>query len=133
VEGAITSGALLTAKFALEQNRDLYALPGQINIPNAAGPNHLIKNGARLVTTAEDILNDFGIDQSAPSQLELFPILTENEQTVYELYREEQRDMGFDELMIKTGFSIGQLSIVMLNLELKGLVIKTHGSNFALR
>jgi DNA-binding transcriptional regulator GbsR (MarR family) len=52
---------------------------------------------------------------------------------VYELYREEQRDMGFDELMIKTGFSIGQLSIVMLNLELKGLVTKTHGSNFTLR
>lgn len=132
-EGPISSGALLTAKFALEQNREVYAIPGQINIPNAQGPNHLIKNGSKLVTTAEDILQDFGMDLKAPEQQDLFPVLTDNEQCVYDLFKAEQRGFGFDELIMKTGFSIGQLSIVLLNLELKGLLMKTHGNEYALR
>lgn len=133
VEGQITSGALLTAKFALEQNRDVYALPGQINIPNAQGPNHLIKNGAKLVTTADDILQDFGFELKSPQQMDIFPELSENEQTVYNIYKLEQREIGFDEIILKTGFSIGQLSIILLNLELKGLLYKTHGNAFALK
>ena len=132
-EGPITSGALLTAKFALEQNRDVYALPGQVNFPNAQGPNHLIKNGARLVTTADDILQDFGIDLTPPEQADLFPLLTANEQTVYDLFQAEQREFSFDELVFKTGFTIGQVSIVLLNLELKGLLLKSQGNMFSLR
>jgi DNA processing protein len=132
-EGDITSGALLTAKFALEQNRDVYALPGQANLSNAQGPNHLIKNGARLVTSAADILPDFGIDLQAPEQADLFPVLSVNEQTVYDLFRTEQKDFGFDELILRTGFSIGQLSIALLNLELKNLLLKTGGNAYTLR
>ena len=133
IEGPITSGALLTAKFALEQSRDLYALPGQINVPNAEGPNHLIKNGARLVTNAEDILADFGITNTVSEQMDLFPELFANEKIVYDLLKEQQRAMGFDEFILATGFSIGQLSIVLLNLELKGLLVKSHGNTFALK
>jgi len=132
-EGPMTSGALLTAKFALEQNRDVYAIPGQINIPNAQGPNHLIKNGAKLVTTAEDILLDFGMDLKPPDQIDLFPELSDNEQTVYDMFKTEQREFSFDELVFRTGFSIGQISIVLLNLELKGLLMKSHGNMFALK
>lgn len=132
-EGQLTSGALLTAKFAIEQNREVYALPGQINIPNAQGTNHLIKNGAKLVTAAEDILNDFGLLQKPPDQLDLFPQLTENEQIIYDLIKQEQRDFSFDELIFKTGFSIGQLSIVLLNLELKGLLMKAGSNTFSLK
>jgi DNA processing protein len=132
-EGPLSSGALLTAKFALEQSRDVYAIPGQINIPNAQGPNHLIKNGAKLITTAEDILLDFGMDLKASEQLDLFPVLSENEQSIYDLFTTEQRNISFDELVLKTGFSIGQISIVLLNLELKGLLMKTHGNMFALK
>jgi len=133
VEGALTSGALLTAKFALEQNRELYALPGQANIINAEGPNHLIKHGAKLVTRAEDILQDFGLEQEPAEQQELFTLLSENEQLVYDLFKAEQRELGFDELILRTGFSIGQLSIVLLNLELKGILYKSGGSSFILR
>ncbi len=132
-EGQISSGALLTAKFALEQNREIYALPGQINIPNAQGPNHLIKNGAKLVTSAEDILHDFGMDLKPSDQMELFPELADNEQIVYDFFKTEQKDISFDELIFRTGFSIGQLSIILLNLELKGLLMKTHGSAFSLK
>lgn len=133
VEGPLSSGAMLTGKFAADQNRDVYALPGQINIPNAQGPNNLIKNGAKLVTSAEDILLDFGLDLKPPDQLDLFPKLSENEQLVYDSFKEEQRDFSFDELVLRTGFSIGQLSIVLLNLELKGLLMKSYGNTFSLK
>jgi predicted Rossmann fold nucleotide-binding protein DprA/Smf involved in DNA uptake len=63
-----------------------------------------------------------------PDQIDLFPELGNNEQTVYDYFREAQKDLSFDELIFKTGFSIGQLSIILLNLELKGLLMKTHGA-----
>jgi DNA processing protein len=132
-EGSITSGALLTAKFALEQNRDVYALPGQVNFLNAQGPNHLIKQGAKLVTSAEDILSDFGLNAGSPAQADIFPELNANEQTVYDIFAAGQKDFGFDELVLKTGFSIGQISIALLNLELKGLLLKAQGGTFTLR
>jgi DNA processing protein len=132
-EGSITSGALLTAKFALEQNREIYALPGQVNLSNAEGPNHLIKNGARLVTSAEDIMRDFNIDLKPSDQLDLFPELTESEQQVYDLFRQDQKDFSFDELIYRTGWSIGQISIVLLNLELKDLLLKAGGNTFSLK
>ncbi len=132
-EGSLSSGAMLTAKFALEQNRDLYALPGHVNLENAQGPNHLIRNGARLISSAADLLQDLGLDQPASEQLNLFPELTETEQHVWDIFREAQREISFDELVLKTGWSIGQLSIVLLNLELKGVLLKAGGNSFVLR
>ncbi len=132
MEGALTSGAILTAKFALEQNRDLFALPGQVNAANAQGPNHLIKRGAKLITCGEDILEEFGITAVLPEQTDIFPELTESEQQVFGILREQQREIGFDEFLLLTGFSIGQLSIALLNLELKNLILKS-GSAYALK
>lgn len=60
-ECAIKSGALITAKHALEQNRNIYAVPGPINSEMSAGPLHWLKQGAQLITEATDILPDFGI------------------------------------------------------------------------
>jgi DNA processing protein len=73
VEGPLSSGALLTAKFAIEQNRELMALPGEISHPIAQGPNYLIKSGARLVSCPEDVLEAFGIESQADQQLQILP------------------------------------------------------------
>lgn len=132
VEGPITSGALLTAKFALEQNRDLLALPGQINHPNAQGPNHLIKNGARVVTCPEDILEQMGIEQNQEEQLQVLPELSVDEQKILDIFEAQQRELFFDELLIITQLSFGKLSIILLNLELKGCITKASGNSFML-
>lgn len=129
-EGPMSSGAMLTGKFALEQNRDIFALPGNINNVNAQGPNYLIKNGASLITTPEDILERLGIELSAPEQLELFPELSPEEETLYKRLQLESKELGFDELLITTGYSFGRLSVILLNLELKGLVAKAGNGNY---
>jgi len=132
VEGPISSGALLTAKNAIEQNRDICALPGNINNINAEGPNHLLKHGAALISKAEDLMYLLGIDDDISQQLEIKTLLSEHEQQVCDLLRTEQRNLSFDEILIKTGFPIGKLSTVLTNLELKGLIGKESGNTFIL-
>lgn len=130
VEGAMSSGALLTAKFALEQGRDILALPGNINVSNAQGPNYLIKTGALAVTCSEDILRVLGLETEAEEQIELFPQLSETEQSLYEIFKKAEREVSFDELIMLSGASFGKLSIALLNLELKGLIGKSGGSSY---
>lgn len=132
VEGSMKSGALLTARFAVEQNRYVYALPGNINHPNAQGPNYLIKAGASLITCPEDLLSLMGLDAAMNDQLEILPEISTDEQSVFDLYKEEQREISFDELILKTGFSFGKLSVALLNLELKGYLTKVSGNSFIL-
>lgn len=133
VEGALSSGALLTAKFAIEQDRELLALPGEINHPNAQGPNYLIKNGARLISCPEDVLDAMGLDSEADKQLQILPELSEDEQRIWDIFQTEQREISFDELIVMTGLSFGKLSIILLNLELKGCLGKASGNSFVPR
>lgn len=130
VEGHLGSGAMLTAKFAIDQGRPLFALPGNINNSNAAGPNLLIRNGAKLISSANDLLNDLGLNPEAGEQMEIVPLLSAEEQLIFDLLASEQREISFDEFMLKTGFGFGKLSSSLLNLELKGLVAKSSGNSF---
>ncbi len=132
VEGALNSGAMITAKHAIEQNRDVMALPGEINHPNAQGPNYLIKNGAQCVTTPQDILSALGLQTEADEQLEILPPISPDEQKIYELFQTEQRELNFDELLLRSGHNFGKLSTILLNLELKGYLVKTGGNSFIL-
>jgi len=132
VEGGIDSGAMLTARFAREQGRAVFALPGNINIPNAQGPNLLIKQGAELISGADDLLNLLRTETSVAEQTELFPTLEPEEQTLYDLFRKEQQELSFDTLLLKTGLSFGKLSILLLNLELKSVIAKSSGNSFIL-
>jgi DNA processing protein len=61
VEAALKSGSLITARLGLEQNRDIFAIPGRIDSPISAGTNYLIQQGAKLITSSKDILDEFGI------------------------------------------------------------------------
>lgn len=132
VEGQLSSGALLTAKFAVEMGRDVLALPGNINHPNAQGPNYLIKTGAQLISCPEDLLSCMGLDAEVKDQLEILPDISEDEQAIYDLFRQEQREISFDELIMRTGLSIGKLSVILLNLELKNYLGKSGGNSFIL-
>ncbi len=132
VEGPITSGALLTAKAAIEQGRDVAAMPGPINNPNTAGPHHLIKHGAAVITDWEDLAELLGLDPQTAQQMEINTLLSADEQKLCDLFKDENRSLSFDELFAKTGLKVGKLSTVITNLELKGLIAKEGGNSFFL-
>ena len=88
VEGSRQSGALLTAKFAMDQNRDVFALPGDINRTQAEGPNYLIKLGAKIVTSAQDIIEEY--DLILDEQKRTFPKLNVKEEKIYQVLIENK-------------------------------------------
>ena len=129
-EGPISSGAMLTAKYALEQNRDVFAMPGNINSINSEGPNYLIKNGAMLISSYEDLFYYLGIELEKSAQMEIPIALNPDEQVVYDFLKEDSRAISFDEILIKTGFPIGKISTILTNLELKNIIAKESGNSF---
>jgi len=141
VEAAQRSGALITADFALEQGREVYAVPGKIDQASASGTLNLIKQGAKMVTCIEDILEDL------KPHLEQFinPIPeavvsvehSRHQQSADELSASEQAVYGYitdrpihiDELMDRCGASVPVMS-VLLQLELKRRVKQLPGKLF---
>jgi DNA processing protein len=132
VEAQKRSGALITADFALEQGRDVFAVPGPINSKNSVGTNFLIKQGACLVSGIEDILAEYGLnnqnDLPRVSQGELFFGLDAEELSVVEVLGHEAQH--FDIMMGSTGLSTGSLSTVLLKMELKGIIQALPGNYY---
>ncbi|WP_086934371.1 DNA-processing protein DprA [Agarilytica rhodophyticola] len=124
VEAAIKSGSLTTAKYALEQNREVFAIPGSISSPQSKGCHALIKQGAVLVETADDIVRELegfvipSIDISHHKKAK--PELTEIENKV--LDNVEYDTCSIDELAQRSQLSIGELLATLMSLELKGMV-----------
>ncbi len=132
VEGKEKSGALITADFALEQGRDVFAVPGPINSKTSAGPNNLIKQGAILITGIEDILEEYYDINRTPGTLkqDRLLLLDDNEKLVLELLANES--LHFDELIQNSGLEIGTLSTVLFKLEFEG-IIKSLPGNYYVR
>lgn len=122
-EAAQRSGSLHTANFALEQGREVFAVPGPITSPTSAGTNNLIKSGATPVTKPEDILDAFGLAYS--------PCTNPTGSNAAEQLILDQLKLGVAEselLMLATNLSAGQFSDTITRLEIKGY-IKPVGTN----
>lgn len=132
-EGAIDSGSLITARAALDQGREVFAVPGPINSQMAEGTNFLLKQGAKLVTGIDDILETLGYEGSAQvktSGYNAFPKGdTRDEQKIIDLLINEPKE--FDELVNKSGLSPSRLSSLLSIMEVKGMV-KNGGLEYRL-
>ncbi len=139
-EAAMNSGSLITAKLALEQGRDVFALPGSVKEARCRGSNGLIKEGARLVECAADMIGELlpqvepalrvrlMIGETASSALgELGP----DEQRIYEVLSHEAQSV--DAVIERTGLSAGQVTATMLALELRGYVRQLPGPQYLRR
>jgi len=132
VEAKQRSGALITADFALEQGRDVFAIPGPINSKTSVGTNYLIKQGACLVSDVEDILAEYGLNdkEQVPDtqQGELRFDRDPEEMLVLELMGHET--VHFDNLLDGTELNIGRLSTVLLKMELEGIIRAMPGNYY---
>src|SRR5256885_15113749 len=127
VEANLTSGALITANFAVEYGRQIFAVPGRIDSPRSKGCHELLKKGAKLCEGAEDILSEFEYlfpPSNRPpgaSETGVLPALTlsENEQKIYDALSKEESNI--DEVIRHSGLPASAVSVGLLGLEMKRL------------
>jgi DNA processing protein len=139
VEATKKSGSLITARLAAEQNREVFAVPGSIQSFKSTGTHTLIKQGAKLVEHAQDIVEELapyfhGIQYPAsdsPGDVDAVPApLSGDESMVYEAL--EPYPIHIDELSRKISIESGKLSGILLKLELNGMVMQSPGKYFSL-
>jgi DNA processing protein len=145
VEASERSGSLITARLAMEQNREVLAVPGNITSKNSFGTNYLIKSGAKLVQQWQDVVSELPQEIAAeilPPQIEteaadrpkrpdsLPTNLDENERKIWQLLSADE-PTHIDFLLEKSSLSVGGLASALLGLEMKDLIRELAGKRYA--
>lgn len=130
VEASQRSGSLITASIAAEEGREVYAVPGQLDMVTAQGTNHLIQNGAKLVASANDIL----IDLHLPIKATLLPqddtvSFDETDNSLLKLLT--NKPLSLDEIIVSLGGTPNDLSSQLVQLEIKGVIKRLLGGKYA--
>ncbi|RQW77981.1 MAG: DNA-protecting protein DprA [Geobacter sp.] len=132
VEAMENSGSLITAQFALEQGREVFAIPGNINTSSSRGSNRLIKQGAKLVESVDDILEELPQLSCRTGSVTVKQDfgLTPQEAAIYTLLAESP--LHVDDIIVKSSLTVGDVSATLLRLELKGAIIQLPGKHFSI-
>jgi len=139
-QGALYSGSLITSRLAMESGREVYGIPGNVTEPMSFAPNQLIKQGAKLVTNWQDVVEELPTEVRA----ELFPMeattaeeraslfegsLSATEKRLFELIRIEE-PIHVDELVEKTGLSSSETLAALCEMEMRGVIRQMPGKQF---
>ncbi len=129
VEADEKSGSLITANYALEQGREVFAVPGSPLLKNSKGTNRLLKEGAKLVESVEDILEEiFPNIRKKEEDIPSYNPASENEKLIISLLNYEP--VHIDELVKKSGIGVSELLSILLKLEIEGIVRQLPGKFF---
>jgi len=133
VEAAERSGALITADFALEQGREVFAIPGNITSSLSKGTHNLIKQGAKLVNNYKDILVEIPFIASQKSEnVKITPnlsLLSKDDMKIFNLLS-NNKPIQIDKITEISKLSANKVSTILLNLELKDLIKELEGKNY---
>ena len=127
IEARKKSGTLITARYAKEQGKKIFSLPGNVDIINSSGTNQLIKNGAELVTEVKDILDEFTIQNKEDKKEEV----NQEYKSVYEVLG--TTPIHINEICKRTNNSIAEVNQIITMLEIEGLIKRLPNNEFIKR
>ncbi len=127
VEASLQSGSLITARLAMEQGREVFAIPGSIHSPQSRGCHKLIKQGAKLVEAAQDIFDELSGLLAAEKPVDQKPADAQNRGLLDQLGFDP---VSMDALCLRSGLTVSQLSAMLLTLELEGRIAALPGGLF---
>jgi len=130
-EASKTSGAMITARLALEQNREVFAIPGSILSPASSGTNHLIQEGAKLVHDYTDILEELNLTAVA-QQMEIKEVIPASDTESLLLKQLSAEPTHIDEVCRSSGLPVATVSSTLTMMEIKGLVKQVGNMNYVL-
>ncbi len=131
VEGAADSGALITARYAAEQGKEVFAPPSPITSEMSVAPNMLLKQGAKLVTAVEDIFEELNLKMAPIKKEKINKDLNKEEKAIFDILTIEPR--AADELAINTEMKINLVLQVLSTLEVKGIIEKNSEGKYQVR
>ena len=130
-EGGEYSGALITAKFAGIQGKDVFAVPSPINSELSRAPNLLIKQGAKLVTSVEDIYEELNIEITPRKKEDMRKNLNEREKLIFDILQISSQTV--DDLAINLGKTVSEILNLISVLEIKGFVEKNQEKKYQIK
>jgi DNA processing protein len=133
VEATMKSGSLITAALALEQDREVFAVPGSIHSFKSTGCHFLIKQGARLIENSDDVLDELGMNydyspKSDTFQKGLLPPMDETEKTIYDIIGDYP--IHIDQITRQGNLAPGKAASILMRMELKGMIRQLPGKVF---
>lgn len=132
VEAAERSGSLITAKYAVSENREIFAIPGAIYWPNSAGTNNLIKSGAKAITKHEEVLEELGLSNNLESaDKEKISQYSTEEKTIRDLLDSEP--LYIDNIAKKARMETSRTASILMMMEMKGMVKNLGSGNYAIK
>ena len=128
IEAGEKSGALITAKFAVEQNREVFAVPGSVLSPMSRGTNDLIGEGAMPMTNPKAVLEALRIEEGSRVVKPKEQALSDLERTVLRVLGQDS--LHIDEICVRMDLSVEKLTVTLTMMELKGLVVREQGMTY---
>lgn len=133
VEATMKSGSLITAALALEQDREVFAVPGSIHSFKSTGCHFLIKQGARLIENSDDVLDELGMNYDYSPKSDIFqkgvlPPMDESEKTIYDIVGDYP--LHIDQITRQGNLAPGKAASILMRMELKGMIRQLPGKVF---
>ena len=136
VQSPEKSGSLITTKWAIQYNRDVFAIPGDVDVAQSEGPNQLIRDGAKLVTGAMDVLSEYGYlftpDSADSSVAEMTVELPEDERMRTIIHALLAEEMDMTGISLKTGIDLTNVILLLTEMQIRGIITEKPGGLYRL-